>query len=169
MSKNNEMKDVIVEADSEQEGESRDQPGSLPESPIKTSKTTVKPTVDTSKLGLQKSKTGASPDASPARGKSPPSRGVAKLRAATKAVGLGLRLQGDAATPAAERPDPSADHVTKSQVEKMISIAVSDAVERFELEGKNLTADKHAFETKLRRDMQGLVSPLVDQGVKHKE
>lgn len=51
----------------------------------------------------------------------------------------------------------------------MIAAAVGDAVERFELEGKNAAADKHAFETKLRRDMQGLVSPLVDQGIKHKE
>ena len=46
---------------------------------------------------------------------------------------------------------------------------MTDAVEKFELEGKNLTADKHAFETKLRRDMQGLVRPLVEQGGKHKE
>ena len=92
---------------------------------------------------------------------------MAKLRAAAKVVGLGLRLQGETSTPA-QAGDP-ADTVTKPQVERMISIAVTEAVERFELEGKNLAADKHAFETKLRRDMQGLVSPLVDQGVKHKE
>jgi len=55
----------------------------------------AKPKEDTGGLGLKKKKTGASPEASPGNRKESPSRGVAKLRAATKAVGLGLRLQGD--------------------------------------------------------------------------
>lgn len=116
MSKKAEMKEVIEEeGDAEQEAESRDEPGSLP-SPAKTAK--GKEDVGGAALGLKKKKTGASPDASPGAKESSPSRGVAKLRAATKAVGLGLRLQADAANTAQDNNGP--EPVTKAQVEKMI-------------------------------------------------
>ena len=42
-------------------------------------------------------------------------------------------------------------------------------MEQFQVESKNQAADKLAFETKLRRDMQELVSPTINLGAKHKE
>jgi tRNA 2-selenouridine synthase SelU len=51
----------------------------------------------------------------------------------------------------------------------MISKAIEDASDMFTLEAKNLEADKLVFETKMRKTMQNLVAPVVEQGVKHKE
>ena len=51
----------------------------------------------------------------------------------------------------------------------MINKAVVDAVDQVVVEGRNQQADRHHYETKLRKDMQGLVTPLVEQGTKHKE
>lgn len=61
------------------------------------------------------------------------------------------------------------DFVTKHQAEHMITKAISDVADQFTLDNKNLEADKLAFETKLRRAMQDLVAPCVEQGIKHRE
>ena len=51
----------------------------------------------------------------------------------------------------------------------MIQSAIEHASDMFVLETKNLEADKLVFETKMRKTMQDLVAPVVEQGVKHKE
>ena len=61
------------------------------------------------------------------------------------------------------------ESVTKSEVDRMIQKALSDQADQFNIDNKNLEADKLAFETKLRRAMQDLVAPCVEQGIKHKE
>ena len=44
----------------------------------------------------------------------------------------------------------------------MIQKAIEDASDIFQLETKNLEADKLVFETKLRKTMQDLVAPVVE-------
>ena len=56
----------------------------------------------------------------------------------------------------------SGEPVGKHTVSIMISKAVSDAVDQFSLDQKNVEADKLDFETKLRKGMQELVTPLVE-------
>jgi hypothetical protein len=51
----------------------------------------------------------------------------------------------------------------------MIQKAVGGAVEQFALETKNQAAERLDFETKLRKQMQELVVPMVELGGKHKE
>ena len=51
----------------------------------------------------------------------------------------------------------------------MIAKAILDATDQFTLECKNQETDKLVFETKMRKTMQDLVAPVVEQGVKHKE
>jgi hypothetical protein len=65
--------------------------------------------------------------------------------------------------------DPDQSGISKDEVKAMITQAIEDASEMFALEAKNLEADKLVFETKMRRTMQDLVAPVVEQGVKHKE
>lgn len=54
-------------------------------------------------------------------------------------------------------------------MDTLIQRALADQSDQFNIDNKNLEADKLAFETKLRRAMQDLVAPCVEQGIKHKE
>lgn len=51
----------------------------------------------------------------------------------------------------------------------MVQQAIVDASANFHIQVKNIEADKMAMETRMRKVMQDLVSPLVEQGQKHKE
>lgn len=59
--------------------------------------------------------------------------------------------------------------ISEEKVKQLIQKAIEDAGELFQLESKNMEADKLVFETKMRKTMQDLVAPVVEQGVKHKE
>lgn len=51
----------------------------------------------------------------------------------------------------------------------MIQKACEDLHNQFALDIRNQEADKLVMETKMRKTMQDLVAPLVEQGIKHKE
>lgn len=69
------------------------------------------------------------------------------------------------------KPDQETEEsgLTEERVKQMIAKAIEDASDIFQLESKNMEADKLVFETKMRKTMQDLVAPVVEQGVKHKE
>ena len=69
----------------------------------------------------------------------------------------------------ATRQDDVEEGISEEKVKTMIQKAIEDASDIFQLEAKNMEADKLVFETKMRKTMQDLVAPVVEQGVKHKE
>ena len=116
------------------------------------------------KSATAKAKSKASADASK-NAKAAPKKKLQKVArgvAAAAALGGGLPSGG-------KKFDDAEDYITRSQAESLITKAVSDVTDQFTLDNKNLEADKLAFETKLRRAMQDLVAPCVEQGVKHRE
>ena len=68
-----------------------------------------------------------------------------------------------------KKHEETEDYLTRNQAENIMTKAISDVTDQFTLDNKNLEADKLAFETKLRRTMQELVAPCVEQGIKHRE
>ena len=73
------------------------------------------------------------------------------------------------AVTATKQDDHAEDGISEDKVKTMIQKAIEDASDIFQLEAKNMEADKLVFETKMRKTMQDLVAPVVEQGVKHKE
>lgn len=61
------------------------------------------------------------------------------------------------------------ESIDKQQVDFMIQKACEDLHNAFALDVRNQEADKLVMETKMRKTMQDLVAPLVEQGIKHKE
>ena len=59
--------------------------------------------------------------------------------------------------------------IDKQTVEFMIQKACEDLHNNFALDIRNQEADKLVMETKMRRTMQDLAAPLVEQGIRHKE
>ena len=51
----------------------------------------------------------------------------------------------------------------------MIQRALAEINDHMTLDNKNADADKLVLKTDMRRTMQDLVAPVVEQGVKHKE
>ena len=84
-----------------------------------------------------------------------------------KGSGLGKKFQkmGRMASMAVAvtRPDGEPEEgISEEKVKNMIQKAIEDASDIFQLEAKNMEADKLVFETKMRKTMQDLVAPVVE-------